>query len=233
MRFDNLQDWLGWQESLNPNQIDLGLDRVATVLASLGLSADFSCPVITVAGTNGKGSTVAFLESILLAAGYTVGCYTSPHLFNYNERIRLNGQNIDDLSLCQAFDCVDQARADIPLTYFEFGSLAAFYLFSQAQLDVVVLEVGLGGRLDAVNVIDPDVAMITTVDIDHVDWLGTDTEQIGYEKAGIFRNNRPAVFCALQMPDSVRQYAIDIQAKLLQLGRDYLFQGVGSHLWKR
>ncbi|MDH5765657.1 MAG: bifunctional tetrahydrofolate synthase/dihydrofolate synthase [Gammaproteobacteria bacterium] len=232
MRFDDLQDWLDWQESLNPKQIDLGLDRVVTVLAGLGLSADFSCPVITVAGTNGKGSTVTFLESILLSAGYTVGCYTSPHLFNYNERIRLNGQTIDDASLCQAFDCVDQARADIPLTYFEFGTLAALYLFSQAQLDVVVLEVGLGGRLDAVNVIDPDVAMITTVDIDHVDWLGTDTEQIGYEKAGILRNNRSAVFCALQMPDSVRQHAIDIQANLLQLGRDYLFQGVGSHFWQ-
>ena len=232
MRFDTLQEWLSWQESLNPKIIDLGLGRVAEVLHRLHLSADFSCPLITVAGTNGKGSTVAFLESILLAAGCKVACYTSPHLFSYNERIRLNGQAVDDAALCQAFEQVDQARADVALTYFEFGTLAALYLFSQLDLDAVVLEVGLGGRLDAVNVMNADVSIVTTVDIDHVDWLGSDREQIGYEKAGVFRANKPAIYGALQIPDSVKNHASKINARLFIAGQDYLYQGVGLDHWQ-
>jgi len=144
LRFNSLQQWLVWQESLNPKEIDLGLDRVQQVLEKLNLSSQFICPVITVAGTNGKGSTVAFLESILKAANYTVGCYTSPHLFSYNERIRIDGNNIDDETLCHVFEIIDQARGDIPLTYFEFGTLAALVAFAQTKLDVVILEVGAG-----------------------------------------------------------------------------------------
>ena len=226
MRFNTLQQWLDWQQSLNPKEIDLGLDRVEKVLHQLGLSSDFNCPVITLAGTNGKGSVAAFLQSMLQAAGHKVGCYTSPHLLQYNERIRINSTNIDDESLCAAFETVDQARGDIPLTYFEFGTLAALVIFSQRQLDAVILEVGLGGRLDAVNVIDPDVAVITSVDLDHMDWLGDDIESIGREKAGIFRAHKPAVYGALSMPDSVRQAAKDKHVQLYAAGKDYLYQGL-------
>ena len=226
MRFNTLQQWLTWQESLNPKEIDLGLDRVEKVLQQLGLSSQFNCPVITLAGTNGKGSTSAILQSMLHAAGYKVGCYTSPHLLQYNERIRIDSKNIDDERLCEAFEKVDQARGDVPLTYFEFGTLAALLVFSQAQLDAVILEVGLGGRLDAVNVIDPDVAVITSVDLDHMDWLGNDIESIGREKAGIFRSNKPAVFGSLSMPDSVRQAAEDKSVQLYAAGKDYLYQGL-------
>ena len=232
MKFDTLQEWLSWQESLNPKEIDLGLDRVEKVLTALNIGSDFSVPVITVAGTNGKGSTVAMLESILLAAGYSVGCYTSPHIFEYNERIRINKQNIDDDSLCRAFAQLDQARGDIPLTYFEFGTLAALLVFEQEKLDVVVLEVGLGGRLDAVNIVNPDVSIVTSVAVDHVDWLGDDVESIGREKAGIFRAAKPAVFGALRMPDSVGQVAGELNARLLRAGRDYLFQGVDEKRWQ-
>ncbi|MCW9014033.1 MAG: bifunctional tetrahydrofolate synthase/dihydrofolate synthase [Gammaproteobacteria bacterium] len=232
MKFNTLQDWLNWQESLNPKEIDLGLERVAQVLTSLKLTADFPVPVITVAGTNGKGSCVAMLESILLAAHYSVGCYTSPHLFEYNERIRVNGQSIDDNSLCEAFEQVDQARGDIPLTYFEFGTLAALVLFAEKKLDVVVLEVGLGGRLDAVNVINPDVALVTSVAVDHVDWLGADIETIGREKAGIFRSGKPAIYGGLQMPESISQVADSTGTPLLQAGKDYLFQGVNANGWQ-
>jgi len=232
LRFNTLQQWLTWQESLNPKEIDLGLERVQQVLHSLQLSADFNCPVITVAGTNGKGSSVALLESMLRAAGYRVGCYTSPHLFAYNERIRIDGENIDDLSLCQAFEQVDQARADIPLTYFEFGTLAALLIFAAAELDVLVLEVGLGGRLDAVNVINPDVALITTVDVDHTDWLGTDIESIAREKAGILRAGRPAIFAGLRCPRALQAIASERQARLMCAGQDYLYQGVGEQGWQ-
>ena len=232
MRFNSLQQWLTWQESLNPREIDLGLDRVQQVLSKLELSADFHCPVITVAGTNGKGSCVAMLEAILMAGGYSVGCYTSPHLFAYNERIRIDAASIDDQSLCEAFEQVDQARGDVPLTYFEFGTLAALLIFSQQPLDAVVLEVGLGGRLDAVNVIDPDVALITTVDVDHTDWLGSDIETIAVEKAGIMRSGRVAIYAGLRCPQSIRDCARQKGAKLLIAGRDYLYQSVGEQVWQ-
>ncbi|HEY9051361.1 MAG TPA: bifunctional tetrahydrofolate synthase/dihydrofolate synthase [Gammaproteobacteria bacterium] len=232
MRFNNLQDWLSWQENLNPKTIDLGLDRVQLVLKSLGLSSTFVCPVITVAGTNGKGSAVALCESILSAAGYSVGCYTSPHLFAYNERIRIDGQNISDARLCDAFEKIDQARGDVRLTYFEFGTLAALLIFAEQKPDVVVLEVGLGGRLDAVNVIDADVALITTVDIDHVDWLGHDIETIAAEKAGILRSQRPGIYGGLRLPKTVKQKADEVNAALYVAGRDYIFQSVGPNLWQ-
>lgn len=232
MRFDTLGDWLSWQESLNPKHIDLGLDRVQQVLEKLNLSSQFNCPVITVAGTNGKGSSVAILESILRAGNFAVGCYTSPHLLKYNERIRIRGCDIDDQTLCQAFDRVDQARGNIALTYFEFGTLAALVAFAEAELDVVVLEVGLGGRLDAVNVIDADVALVTSVAVDHTDWLGHDIESIAREKAGIFRPDRPAVYGGLRVPDAVLQTAHELGAQLLVAGRDYLYQGITADIWQ-
>ncbi|TNF35381.1 MAG: bifunctional tetrahydrofolate synthase/dihydrofolate synthase, partial [Gammaproteobacteria bacterium] len=227
-----LHDWLSWQESLNPRTIDLGLERVQQVLQRLGFTSQFICPVITVAGTNGKGSAVAMLESIYRAAGYSVGSYTSPHLFVYNERIHLDGEPVTDAQLCNAFEKVDQARRDIALTYFEFGTLAALQLFAEHKPDVVILEVGLGGRLDAVNVIDADVALITGVDIDHTDWLGPDIETIAGEKAGIMRTERPVIFGSLRLPQSVQRKANELHAHLLVAGGDYIFQSVGSECWQ-
>ena len=232
MRFDSLQQWLDWQETLNPETIDLGLDRVRQVLKALGLCENFNCPVITVAGTNGKGSSVAMLESILRAADYTVGCYTSPHLFHYNERIRINGQPVTDDMLCQVFEEVDQARGDVALTYFEFGTMAALLIFAQAGLDVVVLEVGLGGRLDAVNVINPDVALISSVGLDHMDWLGPDVDSIAREKAGIFRAGRPAIYGSLKSIPAIQQVAVETGARLLSAGKDYLFQNISDKIWQ-
>lgn len=223
MRFATLDEWLTWQEQLHPSEIELGLERVAEVYRRLAPDTPLH-RVITVGGTNGKGSSVAMLQSILLTAGYRVGCYTSPHLMRYNERVTLNGIEIDDLSLCQAFERVDQARGEISLSYFEFGTLAALDIFNCNQLDVIVLEVGLGGRLDAVNIIDADVALITNVDLDHQDWLGSDRESIGFEKAGIMRPKRPAVFADPQPPSSVLKHAESIGAELFCLGRDYQYQ---------
>ena len=232
MRFNNLQSWLTWQETLNPKTIDLGLDRVRIVLQKLGLSEKFICPVLTVGGTNGKGSTVACLEAILLAANYCVGSYTSPHIYHYNERIRINGADVDDATLCAAFEQVDQARGDVALTYFEFGTLAALCIFAQSNLDVVVLEVGLGGRLDAVNVIDADVSIITTVDIDHTDWLGKDIESIAREKAGIMRAGKPVIYGGLAVPKAVRAAAASLHANLLVLGEDYLYHAIADNTWQ-
>ncbi len=232
MRFDSLQDWLSWQESLNPKAIDLGLERVASVLQRLELSADFSCPVMTVAGTNGKGSTVAFIESLLISSGKRVGCYTSPHLFRYNERIRINQQMVSDEQLCEAFEQVDQARGDIPLTYFEFGTLAALVVFARKAPDVVVLEVGLGGRLDAVNVINPDVSVITPIDIDHIDWLGDNIEDIAREKAGIMRSGRPCVVGMVSPPASLLAHASAEQVPVIQLGKDYIYQRLATGKWQ-
>ncbi|MET0089789.1 MAG: bifunctional tetrahydrofolate synthase/dihydrofolate synthase [Candidatus Thiodiazotropha sp.] len=220
MRFNTLDEWLDWQSTLHPKEIELGLTRVSRVWKRLhadGLSA----AVITVAGTNGKGSCVALLETIYGQAGYRVGCYTSPHLLRYNERVRLNGENAADEALCQAFQRIDQAREDIPLTYFEFGTLAALLLLAEADLDLLILEVGLGGRLDAVNIVDPDLALITTVDLDHCDWLGNDRQQIGREKAGIIRPGRPVVLGDPQMPESVLTHARSIQAREYLAGRDF------------
>ena len=186
MRYQRLDDWLAWQSKLHPKEIELGLARVAEVWQRLRPEG-LACRVVTVAGTNGKGSCVAMLEAIYRQAGYHVGAYTSPHLQLYNERIRCNGSLVSDERLCLAFERVDQARRGQALTYFEFGTLAALDVFAEASLDLAILEVGLGGRLDAVNIVDPDVALITTVDLDHTDWLGGTREEIGLEKAGIIR----------------------------------------------
>lgn len=220
MRFASLAGWLDWQAGLNPREIELGLDRVAEVWAALG-GTDLGAPVITIAGTNGKGSSVAFAEAILQAAGYRTGCYNSPHLVRYNERVRVDGRMVDDDALCDAFERIDQARDGVPLTYFEFGTLAALLIFADAGLDAVILEVGLGGRLDAVNLIDPDVALITAIGLDHQEWLGDDLEQIAAEKAGILRAGRPAVFSGAKMPASVPRIAGELDAPLQVAGRDY------------
>ena len=226
-RFNTLTDWLTWQETLHPRKIDLGLERVASVAERLQLlHPNFT--IITVAGTNGKGSSVAMLETILLAAGYHTGAYTSPHLQCYNERIRIGGQEIDDASLCSAFAAVDEARGAVSLSYFEFGTLAALYLFSQASLDVVMLEVGLGGRLDAVNILDSDVALITSIDIDHCAWLGKDRETIGREKAGILRAARPAVCSDASPPRSVEDRARELGVTWFGLGEQYHYQALAS-----
>src|SRR3569623_433378 len=219
-RHTTLDAWLHWQEGLHPNKIDLGLDRVRAVWRRLHAEAP-PFVVITVGGTNGKGSSVAMLENILAAAVYRTGAYTSPHLLRYNERVRVAGETASDEQLCVAFARVDVARGDISLTYFEFGTLAALDIFFGAELDVAILEVGMGGRLDAVNILDADVALVTTVDIDHAAWLGTDREAIGVEKAGIFRARRPAVYGDEAPPQSVVTYAHDVDAELYVYGRDY------------
>jgi len=223
MRFTTLDAWLTWQESLHPTEIELGLERIATVLRRLHAQPT-PFPVITVAGTNGKGSSVAMLESILRAAGYRVGAYTSPHLLRYNERIRLDGVPVNDALLMESFARVDAARADISLTYFEFGTLTALDIFYRDPPDVVGLEVGLGGRLDAVNIIDPTVALITSISVDHAEWLGNDRESIAIEKAGIMRAARPVVFSGRNMPASLAQRAQDLAAHLTVLGQDFHYR---------
>jgi len=216
-----LSDWLAYLESLNPRAISLGLDRVLQVKNTLQLEPEF--PIITVSGTNGKGSTCAFLEAILKIAGYRVGCYTSPHLLSYNERVRINCMPVDDLALVRVFQKIEAARHDIPLTYFEYGTLAAMLLFSEAGLDVAILEVGLGGRLDAVNAFNADCAVITSIDFDHMDYLGNTREQIAFEKAGIFRPGKPAICADADVPDSLSKHATSIGAQLLRINRDFDF----------
>ena len=219
----SLNDWLLRLEGMHPKAIDMGLDRVAAVAQLLGLT--FSCPVITVGGTNGKGSTCAMLESILLQGGYRVGLYTSPHLIHFNERARINGEIASDEVLCAAFEKVDAARRDISLTYFEFSTLAILLLFVEAGLDAVILEVGLGGRLDAVNIIDADVAIVTSVDLDHQDYLGDTREAIGFEKAGIYRAGRAAICSDPAPPASLIDHATKIGADLWLFGRDFNYSG--------
>jgi dihydrofolate synthase/folylpolyglutamate synthase len=218
-----LDSWLQQLESRNREAIVLGLDRVAQVCERLDLRLDF--PVITVGGTNGKGSVCAYLEAVLTAANYRVGCYTSPHLLHYNERVRIEGRAAADAELCAALDAVESARgegpqAPVPLTYFEQGTLAAMWLFQRAGLDAVVLEVGLGGRLDAVNIWDADCAVVTSVDLDHQQFLGETREAIGFEKAGIFRAGRPAICGDTNPPASLLAHAAEIGAQLLQVGDD-------------
>lgn len=225
-----LSDWLAYIEGQHPRQIELGLDRVREVADRLGLAKP-AREIITVAGTNGKGSTVAFIESIARAGEWKVGAYTSPHLFRYNERVRINGVEADDASLVEAFEAVEAARGQTPLTYFEFGTLAALWLFQRAGLDLAVLEVGLGGRLDAVNIVDADVAVITTVDIDHTDWLGDDREAIGHEKVGIARAWKPLVLGEIDSPSSVLRHAYAIGANALRLGSDFFADPIDETHW--
>jgi dihydrofolate synthase / folylpolyglutamate synthase len=231
MAFSSLDEWLCWIEQQHPKEIDMGLERVAAVAETLGIQ--FEVPVFTVAGTNGKGSCVALLTSILTAAGLRCGSYTSPHLLRYNERVCLDGKLVSDAALCRAFTAIEKARGDIPLTYFEYGTLAALLIFQQADLDVVILEVGLGGRLDAVNIVDPDVAIISSVDIDHQQWLGNTREQIGREKAGIFRSHRPGIMGDPASLMSVTDSADQCGAVLLQRDRDFGYEASGEywHWW--
>lgn len=205
-RFDVLDDWLSWQERCHPSAIDLGLERVRQVAVCLELLRP-SAKVITVAGTNGKGSCVAALSWWLRRQGARVGAYTSPHLVNYNERVQVDGQLVSDQALCSAFAAIDQARGNISLTYFEFATLAALYLFAQETLDYWILEVGLGGRLDATNILTPDLTIITSVALDHIEWLGDNREAIGYEKAGICRAGVPLIVADPQPPQSVLSHA--------------------------
>jgi dihydrofolate synthase/folylpolyglutamate synthase len=218
-RPDTLEDWLAHLERVHPRSIEMGLERVSRVRAAMGLDPRF--PVIAVGGTNGKGSVCAMLEAILSEAGYRVGCYTSPHLLRYNERVRVARREAGDADLCRAFERVEAARGDVSLTYFEFGTLAAVRLFVEAGVDVAILEVGLGGRLDAVNAFDSDCAALTCVDIDHVEYLGNTREAIGFEKAGIFRAGRGAVCADPDPPASVARRAAEVGARLVQFGRDF------------
>jgi len=218
---DSLSGWLAYIEGQHAQSIALGLDRVDLVRCALGQTR--ICPLITVGGTNGKGSVCAMLESILLCAGYRVGLYTSPHFLDYNERVRVNGRPASDDDLCRGFAEVEAARGAIPLTYFEFGTLAAWQVFAQARLDVIILEVGLGGRLDAVNVYEPDCAVVTAVALDHLDYLGSDREQIGFEKAGIFRGGKPAICGDPNPPSTLLAHASAIGARLKVIGLDYGF----------
>ncbi len=216
----SLAEWLDWQQRLARRPINMGLGRVNAVGEALGVLRP-DCPVITVAGTNGKGSVIALLESMLQAAGYRTGTYTSPHLLRYNERIRVDGREADDQTLCRAFTDVEAARGNILLTYFEFGTLAALRIFTEAALDILILEVGLGGRLDAVNAVDADVAVVTTIDFDHTEWLGTDRDRIGWEKAGIYRSGRAAICGDRAPPNGLLEQARKSGARLQVLGRDF------------
>lgn len=220
-----LDDWLRWQENLFLSAIKLGLGRIRRVAGKMGL-LQLPVPVITVAGTNGKGSTCAMLTQILREQGYKVGAYTSPHLLRYNERIAVNGKPASDADICAAFSAIDKARGNIDLTYFEFGTLAAAWCFLRAGVDVMVLEVGLGGRLDAVNLWDADAAIITGIGIDHVEWLGSTREAIGREKAGIMRAGKPVICGDPQPPAIIAAEARRIGARLLQYGVDFTAEGL-------
>ena len=213
-----LSEWLAHCEQLHPQAIEMGLDRVRQVAQRMNLA--LNAPVITVAGTNGKGSTCAMLEAIYLQAGYKTGVYTSPHLVDFEERCRLVGESPQAEAFAEAFACVEQARQDTSLTYFEFSTLAIFKMMADAALDVVILEVGLGGRLDAVNVMDADCAIITSIDLDHTALLGTDRDSIGLEKAGIMRAGKPVVISDPVPPDSVVQHANALGADVWLLGKD-------------
>ena len=220
LRFNRLEKWLEWQEFLHFTAIELGLERCRRVANNMGLLKP-AYNVISVAGTNGKGSSVIMLDQILRNGGYKVGRYTSPHLLRYNERICIDGQEASDVELCESFDRIDRARGDISLTYFEFGTLAALDLFRQHNVELAILEVGLGGRLDAVNVLDADVALISSIDIDHQQWLGDNRESIGREKAGIFRNKAPAICSDPNPPQSLLDCADALGTPLSLFGRDY------------
>ncbi|HET9577947.1 MAG TPA: Mur ligase family protein, partial [Usitatibacter sp.] len=253
MKPRTLDDWLAYVSAQHPSTIALGLDRVRAVAERMGLVAPAQAvtPVqaavpaqavtpahavtpaqagaqfpltLTIGGTNGKGSTCAFAERILLEAGYRVGLYTSPHLLRYNERVRIDGEDASDERLVRSFEQVEAARGDTPLTYFEFGTLAALAVFAEAKVDAAVLEVGLGGRLDAVNVIDADCSIVASVDLDHQAFLGNDRESIGFEKAGIFRSGRPAIFGDDDPPARLVEHAKAIGAQLQVLGRDFRYE---------
>lgn len=238
MNYATLQDWLSWLEGHHPKTIDLGLDRLRQVAQHLPSLAPLFSPsrtqrVVTVAGTNGKGSCVATLEALCLDAGQKVGAYTSPHFLHYNERIRINGEPASDEQIVTAFQQINDARGDISLTYFEFGTLAALLIFAAAEVDILLLEVGLGGRLDAVNLMDADIAVVSSIDLDHQEWLGNDREAVGREKAGIFRQDRWAICADRNPPASIINLAREKQAKLLLADQDlYWSPSAGGWSWQ-
>lgn len=223
---ERLSDWLHYLEALHPTSIELGLARVKHVADAMHVR-HFSCPVVIVAGTNGKGSNVAMLQAAALAAGYRVGAYTSPHLVRYNERVCINGQPVSDAELMQAFERVETARESTSLTYFEFGTLAALSIFQNSQLDLVILEIGLGGRLDAVNIVDADVSIIASLGLDHTDWLGPSLEEIGYEKAGVMRSGKSAVLGIRELPLSMQRVIKDKNVHAYVKGEDFELQQDG------
>lgn len=225
----SLPEWLAWLETLSPREIHLGLDRVKNVLERLSL--DRPAHVLLVAGTNGKGSSVALLDALLGAAEYRTGAYTSPHLLHYNERIAIDGMPVSDEQIVAAFERVESMRQDLPLTYFEYGTLAAMVIFAERCLDVWVLEIGLGGRLDACNAIEPTASLITNVALDHCDWLGQDIETIAQEKAGVMRKGVPTIFGSRNVPRSLRKHAESVGADLLLVGRDFDYRARDRECW--
>ncbi|RZA21477.1 MAG: bifunctional tetrahydrofolate synthase/dihydrofolate synthase [Lysobacteraceae bacterium] len=227
----SLIDWLDFIERQHPRAIEMGLERVREVAARMGLKRPAK-RVIVVGGTNGKGSTVAFIEAIARANRWKVGAYSSPHLLRYNERVRIDGDEVADADLVAGFEAVEAARGDVPLTYFEHGTLCALWLFARSGLDLAVLEVGLGGRLDAVNIVDADASIITTVDIDHQDWLGNDVEAIGVEKAGIARPFKPLVLGDDDPPASVLRHAYAIGAQSWRIANDFFAEPVDAQTWR-
>ncbi|MFU2316500.1 bifunctional tetrahydrofolate synthase/dihydrofolate synthase [Rahnella sp. PCH160] len=225
-----LATWLYYLENLHSQAIELGLDRVKAVATKLDLLTP-APRVFTVAGTNGKGTTCATLEAILMAAGYRVGVYSSPHLVRYTERVRIQGEELPESAHCASFALLEAGRGDISLTYFEYGTLSALQLFKQAKLDIVILEVGLGGRLDATNIVDANVSVVTSIALDHTDWLGSDRESIGREKAGIFRAGTPAVVGEPDMPQSIADVAKEKHAELFRRGENWNFAASAAN-WR-
>ena len=226
-RFNTLDQWLSWQETLHFSEIDLGLDRCGKVAEKMEL-IDVPYLVITIAGTNGKGSCARMLESILNKSGVRTGCYTSPHLVNYNERVRVNGTEVQDEQICKAFSIIDHNRETTSLTYFEFGTLAALEIFKNSQIEVAILEVGLGGRLDAVNILNADYVILTSIDLDHHEWLGDTREAIGFEKAGVFRSTSQIVCADSQPPASVTAYASELNSPIYISKRDFHHQSYNN-----
>jgi len=232
MRFESLPEWLHWQETLHFTEVDPGLERIGQVWRALDGCSKLPFTVITVAGTNGKGSSVAMLECILRAAGYSTGTYTSPHILSYNERICIDGQPCSDDDICNVFNRIDTARQQTSLTYFEFATLAAVELFRENNIDIAILEVGMGGRLDAVNLFDTDIALITPISLDHTAWLGDNREQIGLEKAGIIRADKPVVCSEISSPDSVLFHAKKLASPVYKAGKEFnVTQHDNSWLW--
>ena len=230
-RFSTLEDWLGWLETLHPKKIDLSLGRIKEVLAAMDLERP-SYRIITIGGTNGKGSCVAILESIYLEAGYRVGAFTSPHLWRFNERLRVDGRDASDDALIAIFRAIDVARGDVTLSYFEYSAVAAIAEFANQGVQIALFEVGLGGRLDAVNALDPDASMIVSIDLDHQAWLGDTRDAIAFEKAGILRRARPAIVADRDPPAALVAYAQDLGTSLRLLGRDYDYELLSDGGWR-
>ncbi|MCP4059399.1 MAG: bifunctional tetrahydrofolate synthase/dihydrofolate synthase [Pseudoalteromonas sp.] len=224
----SLDDWLCYLESVHPANIEMGLERVATVANNIGL-LNTSSKIILIGGTNGKGTTARCLESLLLAQGYSVGTYASPHLIRYNERVRINGQELDDQYHVDAFNTLEQGRASTALTYFEYGTLGALAIFKRFEVDYVLLEVGLGGRFDATNIVTPYASVITTIDLDHKEYLGDTRELVAYDKAGIFRQNTPAIIGDLNIPHTMTDYGAEIKAGMVISGTDFIFKEHEAH----